>query len=200
MNLVSNNKSWLFGTASLLLLIIGVAAVYVARQQSKSANDLAADLRGPDAHLRHEAARKLAKLGPDAKVAVPELAAALSDPDKRVRFHVAKALAEVGVEATSAAPTMIAALRNVDPDCRYYLVKALSKLDLGPSYVSAVPGLIQTLADENSKSRYYAAKCLKEIGPAAHAAATPLRNLSSDPDPEVRDAAASALKKVSKKS
>jgi len=183
-----------------ILLGIGITATLLFSNGAKSVATLAAELRSTDPHLRHDAARKLAKLGLAANQAVPELASALTDPDKRVRFHSAKALSEIGPDAQSAGPSIISALPTADADCRYYLVKTLSKLDLNSEHAPAVPALINALRDENSKTRYYAVKCLKDIGPAAGASASTLRTLASDPDAEVRDAAASALKKVTKKS
>ena len=67
-----------------------------------------------------------AKLGPEARDAVPQLAEALRDQDRVVRFHVAKALAEIGVDAQPAIPALIACLAEPDADTRYFIVKAIS--------------------------------------------------------------------------
>ena len=55
------------------------------------------------------------------------------------------------------------------------------------------------MADADADTRYYAAKCLREIGPAAGAAAPALKEATKDSDPEVLEAATSALKKVSRR-
>jgi HEAT repeat protein len=183
--------------ATVALGAAGVTAWTVGR--GPSAASLATDLRGPDAHARHDAARKLAKLGPAAKDAVAALAAALADPDKRVRFHSAKALAEVGPDAKPATDQLIAALAEVDADTRYYVVKALDKVHLDAAHAAVAPTLVRALTDNNARTRYYAVKCLKELGPAAAPAAGPLRTLTNDPDKDVREAAAAALKRVTKK-
>lgn len=56
--------------------------------------------------VRREAAKSLAKLGRDARDAVPALTAALNDPDDTVKIHSLNALAEIGPEARSALPVI----------------------------------------------------------------------------------------------
>lgn len=192
------NKLWLAGGGTAVLLVLGIGAIALTRGGQPVAR-LAAQLRGNDAHLRHEASRKLAKLGPAAKEAVPALAEALADPDRRVRVHSAKALSEVGIDAQPAVHALIIALKETDPDGRYYVIKTLSKLDLDASHAPAVPGLTLALKDENPKTRYFAIKCLKDLGSAAQPALPALKGMATDADKEVRDAAASAVKRVSRK-
>jgi HEAT repeat protein len=132
--------------------------------------------------------------------AVDELAEALKDPNSRTRYYAAKSLAEIGPDAEPAKPALAATLADEDPDTRYYVAKALSKVDLDADDAPAVvPGLTKLLKDANPKTRYYAAKCLRELGPAGSAAAPALNDAARDPDREVREAAAAALKKVARK-
>ena len=70
--------------------------------------------------------------------------------------------------------------------------------DLGPAAAPAVPILIEKLTAPRYPVRQRAADTLAAIGPAAQDAISHLQNLRHDPVPEVRQAAASALKKIQK--
>src|SRR6516162_9905424 len=63
---------------------------------------LVAQLKDRDAGQRQIAARELAKLGPEAKAAVPVLVAALGDDDAEVRQTATNVLAKVGKTAVPA--------------------------------------------------------------------------------------------------
>ncbi len=182
-----------------VVVSLGIASIALWKASGgKSPSSLAADLQSADAHVRHDASRKLAKLGPAAKDAIPALAEALKDSDKRVRFHAAKALSEIGIDAKVVAAALIDSLNEPDLETRYYIIKSLSKIDLGPEHMSAVPGLTQALKDENPKTLYYASKCLKSIGPGAKDALPALRAVTSNGDQDAREAATSALKRISR--
>ena len=58
--------------------------------------------------VRYALALALGRMGPEAKVAVPDLAAALNDP--QVRVAAARALGSVGPDAEPAIPALIALL------------------------------------------------------------------------------------------
>jgi HEAT repeat protein len=187
---------WIGAGITSVVAIVAILAFLLNRGESVAA--LASDLGGSDAHLRHAAARKLARLGAESREAVPQLAAALKDPDQRVRHASAKALSDIGIDAKPAMSALIESLTETDADTRYYVVKALSKVDPDKTEVHAVPALIRLLKDENPKTRYYAAKCLKSIGPAANSAIPALRAAANDSDAEMREMATAALSKVSK--
>jgi HEAT repeat protein len=57
----------------------------LGRIGSPAVAELATALKDPDARLRNDAAQALAKMGSDAKLAVPELIVALNDPEESVR-------------------------------------------------------------------------------------------------------------------
>jgi HEAT repeat protein len=192
------NKPLVLTGVSTVVLIVIVGVLFLTLGRGKSVAALAAELKASDAHTRHLAARQLAKLGEQAKDAVPQLTDALTDTDKSVRHYAAKTLAEIGIDAKSATSALIADLGDADADTRYYVVKALSKLELDKNHTHAVPGLIRTLKDENPKTRYYSAKCLKSMGPAASAAIPALREAINDSDKDVKETATIALKKVTK--
>jgi HEAT repeat protein len=84
----------------------------LARIGSPSVPALVTMLRDPDAELRQDAARALAKMGTDASRALPELIVALEDKDEEVRKEAARALGEIGPAASDAIPALVDTLRS----------------------------------------------------------------------------------------
>lgn len=56
--------------------------------------------------IRREAARSIARMGREARDAIPALTAALGDADDAVKLHALQALAEIGPDARSALPAV----------------------------------------------------------------------------------------------
>jgi HEAT repeat protein len=198
MKAIFQRKSVIFG--GLAALVVVTLGLLLLLGRGKSVARLAADLRSPSLTVRIAAAKKLADLGPQAKEAVGPLTEALDDPDDRVRFNAAKALAKIGPDAKPASRGLVRTLADDNPETRYYSAKALSKSGIEKAAApEAVPHLIRVLKDDNPRSRYYAAKCLREVGSDARDAYAPLQQATKDPNKDVRNAAASALKRIAKK-
>lgn len=68
---------------------------------------LISTLNDPNPRVRAEAARALARIGPEATEAVQPLIARLDDPDEEVRQAAARALGQVGPAAAPAVPALI---------------------------------------------------------------------------------------------
>jgi len=142
------------------------------------------------------------------KDAVPVLKEMLGHDQSRVRSVAAHGLSYVGAAALPAIAELGRALKDKDLNVRYYAGQALG--NLGPAGAPAVPALIGALDTHPSREpdlegppRYYkdarsvAAEALAAIGPAAKAAVPRLREVAAkDDEPEVRAAAAAALKKI----
>lgn len=90
------------------------AADSLARIGNQALPVLISALNDPDAMVRNNAAKGLARLGEAAQQAVPALTAALSDEDYRVRLNAARALGQIGPGAAPAIPQLSAALRDTD--------------------------------------------------------------------------------------
>jgi HEAT repeat protein len=73
-------------------------------------------LHAPDPLLRRQAAQALARIGPDARDAVPDLIAALQDGNEEVRKYAARAIGQVGPEARAAVPRLLEELHPADGD------------------------------------------------------------------------------------
>ena len=90
-------------------------------------------------------------------------------------------------------PSLVTTLKeDKDPNMRYWAAESLGKF--GPEARSAVPELIAALKDENKMVRLGAAYALGAIGSTDAVAA--LQEAGKDPEKEVRDAAATALKQI----
>jgi HEAT repeat protein len=83
------------------------------------------------------------------------------------------------------------ALSDSDPEVRRLMIEALQGMG-----VEAVGPLIAALKDENMDVRRSAARALGTFGRAAAASVPALETSVSDPSPEVRAAAAKALRKI----
>jgi HEAT repeat protein len=93
-------------------------------------------------------------------------------------------------------PALVKTLKeDKDPNMRYWAAESLGKF--GPEARSAVPDLIEALKDDSKMVRMGVAYALGEIGGADATAA--LQEATKDPEKEVRDAAASALKQIQQK-
>ena len=172
-----------FGFSVVLALTLGAAAppepsaravAFILAGAQPSVQALAASLGSPDSRERIKAAMALSEAGPSAKDALPALTKALADRNLNVRYFAGSALRGLGPAAASAVPALMAMLKTF------------------PGAVPELEGPPRYFAD----TRSVAAEALGAIGPAAKAARPALAEALKDPSPDVREAAAEALKKV----
>lgn len=149
-----------------------------------------------DAGVRVDAGFAVSALG---KVAVPALRSILRDPGVSgpMAVAVANSLGRIGPDAASAAPELVSLLARDDS-------RADAKVALHGCHVyrglrnEALPSLMEALrSDPNPVVRSEAAITMGLIGPdSAHDSAGLLRKAAADPDPRVREAAQSAIKRL----
>lgn len=72
-------------------------------------------LRDPNPHHRVQAAKMLARIGPDADEAVNELVSALDDEDEEVRKAAVRALGQIGPPAAAAVEALIRVIEETTP-------------------------------------------------------------------------------------
>jgi HEAT repeat protein len=138
--------------------LVAAQALWVLDKQTQGVGVLAEALKNPDAEIRISAAMSLARIGKEAKSAVPALALALSDRDKVVRAHVAEALYNIGPEAREAVPALILALDHADAGFRGRAAAALT--GIGPDAKNALVPLHFALKDKDAEVRLYAAQAI----------------------------------------
>ncbi|MHC5538074.1 HEAT repeat domain-containing protein [Singulisphaera rosea] len=134
------------------------------------------------------AAKALGKLGPDGIAAVIPLTEALADPDEVLRIAVVQALGEIGPGAITAIPALVKALD--DPEWFVGDTASESLRRLGPL---AVPALTKVLQEAKPDVQRRALWSLGGIGPQAAKALPEVILALSDPDEEVREAAAETI-------
>ncbi len=158
---------------------------------------LAGLLADADEKTQSEAAFALAEIGPDAAAAVPALQKALENAGS-VRFAAAYALGRMGQKAIDAEPALLAKLKSDDPNLALISAWALAHIhpDCATCQEQALPILIRGLDDPDAMFRSEAASGIACFGKAAKAAVEKLKQAANDPDQEVRQTAAAALKKI----
>src|SRR5262249_23486481 len=137
---------------------------------------------GPTAQ---EAARALAKIGPDAKDAVPVLKPLLTAKDAKLAQEAAEALAKIGKSSITA---LTEAVKSDDGKARQLAVTALGKIG-----ADAVAVLVDALADKRVDVRRQAAQVLGPLRVSDKMVVLALAHAVKDEDQTVRQNAVRAL-------
>ncbi len=143
------------------------------------------------------AASALCRIDPGHKEAMSVVRRALSDTTDRralARQQAAEILAEVGPAAKETVPELRAALKAPQSAVRCSAAFALWRVS-GESKES-VAVLIDELASAQGVARQQIVQKLGQMGPAAKSAVGALLRLSEDPDRFLRNAVASAVRKI----
>jgi HEAT repeat protein len=129
--------------------------------EGKDAAELAEMLRSEDPAVQVQGAYGLARLGPEAREALPALAAALKAPDVRVRQNAAAALAAIGPQAAGAVPALTETLG--DPEWSVARQAAVALGAIGTAARPALPRLQKLTRSANRPLRQAAEEALKQI-------------------------------------
>jgi hypothetical protein len=143
---------------------------------------------------REKAAIAIAKIGPEAKAAIPVLMERLDDEDWQVRKAAADALANLEPEAKKAVPALTAMLRDEEWQVRKSAAYAL--IAIGKGLKPAIPNLIEAVNDEEWQVRKPAVMALGMIGSDARKAVPALRERLNDPEYQVQSATIEALRDI----
>ena len=175
--------------AIIVLFCVAADGVFSAEMPADVAAEVA-KFKDADPKVRQKGLTALGKLGAKAKPAIPQINEMLNDKITWVTTRALMVLVEIGPDESSAKPA--APFLGREPDIRSPAVDVFVALK-----EKGVPVLIEALKDD--KSAEGASEALEKIGPAGKAAIPQLnatiKNSKSKP---VRDAAAKALKAVSK--
>jgi len=173
-------------------------AVYMLGQIGAASKPAVAELvkllDDKNADVRHETAIALAKIGPNAKEAVPALTKALEECDGGPScFGAAFALGRIG--DPEAVPALVKALESKDETLTAISAWALVQIQPKDAKTAekALPVLIRELGDSDPKFRHGAAEALKQLGPLAKPAIPALKKALKDDEASVRTMAEEAL-------
>lgn len=136
----------------------------------------------------------LSSVGAQAKDATAPLIPLLKDPVFGIRQAVAGALSRIAPTAKEIVPALVNTLADErNNSVREAIVRALG--DIGTS--EAVTALIGRLTDHEPGVRRYAVIALKVLGPRASEAVAALQEfMANETDPDVRNQAESALRRM----
>ncbi len=158
------------------------------------------ELKDPSPEYRRQVEFALATIGPDAKAAVPALVKELNDEDPRVRRTACYALGKIGPAAADALPELQKNLTSDDKLLKLVSLWAMLRIKVGDQVIEkmAIQPLIKALEEtDHDLVKIEAASALGDIGPMAAEAIPALEKLTGDAEsPEVRKAAAEAIKKI----
>jgi len=136
----------------------------------------------------YQAVIAIGRLEAPPDTAISALTAALGHAEADVRRAAARAMGEIG---PTAVPLLTRALADANDEVRRGAVEALRWI--GPA---AVPQLIAALKNDRPVVRRMAARALGRLGPAAREAEAALLEAVRDPDPQVRQMAHWARRKI----
>jgi HEAT repeat protein len=138
----------------------------------------------------YAAAVALGQIKSEAETIAPALIEALHSSSADVRRAASRSLGQLG-KAAFPALKEAKALQDPDAEARRMVVEALSWM--GPD---TVPALIAALKDASPAVRRSAARALGDLGDEAKSARSALEDAASDPQEDVRTAAAKALQQI----
>jgi HEAT repeat protein len=147
----------------------------------------------PDAKVRAAALAAISQVAAPGG-AVSPLAKGLSDSQPQVRVVAAARLRQLGPAAAAAAAELAAALGDADQSVADAAAEAL--LRIGPA---AVDPLAAQLSSSSLPARKMALACLAKIGPPAGSATQQIEKCKQDADPQVRQLAEAALRRITGK-
>ena len=156
--------------------------------------DLTEVLSDPDAQVRTDAVRALAKLGPSAASALPQIQLLLNDPVPAVRANAAGAYITAGGDRTLGLSTLERSVRETNQEDRicaaHVLVLVADRAD------GAFPLLTALLGDKDQNVRFYTTLAIYDLGPHAKPLIPALLVNLKDGDHYVRGTAAWALGQI----
>ncbi len=122
----------------------------------------------------------------------------LKSRDEGTRLRAAKTLGSLEGGAAKAMPALTKALADPDGDVRRAAVAAVRRIQpTAKASKELIQAYVADLADADDNVRLSAVRSLGKLGPAATEAGSAVQGLLSDPDKDVRKAAADTLAKLS---
>jgi HEAT repeat protein len=150
----------------------------------------AAAMNDPDAKVRGPALVAIAQIAAPEQ-AVSSLSKGLKDNDAAVRLVAAVRLRQLGVQAAPAVHELAAVLADSNNDVAESAAETLILIG-----TPAVQPVAEQLSSRNVSARKLALACLAKIGVAAKETVPKIEACQRDADPQVRQLAEAALKRI----
>jgi HEAT repeat protein len=150
---------------------IALALWHLDRTGPRAVGMLEAALRDPDFSVRVRAAENLARIGADARAALPTLVRALEDDIEMVRVEAARAIARIDPRHPRGVAFLAGVLADPGSQPTAREKAAVYLGEMGPDAKPAVPALRDALRDRLLETRWLAAAALRKVDTAAAAAA-----------------------------
>jgi HEAT repeat protein len=103
---------------------------------------------------------------------------------------------EIDTAAKAIVPVLLPYLTNSDPDLLVSAIYSLGEFARAPELVVPMLGRLLKSSNSDTRTRDVALQALQNYGPRAECAAPDVVAVLQDPDPYIRDQAASALKRI----
>jgi S1-C subfamily serine protease len=173
--------------------LAALAAVTAIGPQAQDVSALSEGLSSPSTAVRERTMQALARLGPDARDAVPALKTALKDREKAIKLQAAQTLEAVGPAAKDAIPALTEALKDADTEVGLASARALLKLG---ETKTAVAFLVDVLKNGNQEQQRASIQVISQAKAEARAAASELARCVEDEG--LRSEASAALVRIGK--
>ncbi len=164
----------------IVLWLLSPALGWCAEPDAQSVQKLIAKLKHPDAVVRGMSVRELAKIGPEARAAIPALIEALTDREwfddreERISTVAGQALYHIGLEAI---PALTAAIASEESLASSEALDCLARF--GPRARLSLDAIAKALAVPDRYYHFDAAKALSEIDPQGLVAVPILERFAS---------------------
>jgi HEAT repeat protein len=156
---------------------------------------LAAALAHDKPSVRSGVLEALGRLGRSAEPALDGVIRCADDAEPEVRQAAVLALGSLGVRKAEVEAALRRRLDDAEANVRFFAADSLARLESADNL--AVQGLVEGLNSPDASRRVAAALTLVRLGPSGKAAVPTLqRLLESDPEAQVRAAAARALGRI----
>ena len=155
---------WKTVATAMTCLLLGMSGAVQAADNEKESpptdrerQALLSDLNSDNSKVRTNALKSLAKIGPEAAVALPKLLEILKQSASYERTLAIRCLARIGPDAAESVPTLIDILKSRQSSVwRHEAARALAQM--GSAGEAAIPTLIAILGDPNESEKRYLKK------------------------------------------
>lgn len=165
-------------------------AVMAIGPRSAAVPGLVLALRESSVAVRLWAIQSLAKLGPDAKEALPSLLGELQPKERAVSNAVLEAVNSIGAK-DAAVPQLRKLIRADTPEARQWVVQSLGKL--GAHAEKALPELVEALDDKDSVVAESALEAIAKVGPRGAKAVIAMSRVLEKATPDIQKIAQEPL-------